>query len=598
MAKYKPREILLGYHKPEVGSGIKFISASITGNFTLGMRGITGGRLAKLSDRVSRRIAYSSTRSYGMLLVSFGFLSMLIHFIKGYLGYYEELPMGILITCAVLSAVAVPLLVFDKPLCLALQDFPPTDHLFFEFFCIKRMHYTTEEKGIHPVIALFVGIALAALGTFVPVVWVMLGFLALVYLYLTFISPEFSFLLIFLAIPYLPLLPYAGHLLASAVGVTLVSFARKVFQGKRVYYFEQYDLLIYLFLAAVMVGGVFFNSSSALGSLIMTLLTGGYVLSGCLITNRRLADCAVNAVVISSIPVSIMAVIYFILNLARHGTAGLVPVSATFENSSTLAVFLLISAAFAFYFIIEARSGGVRTAYIFILGLLSLALVTTLELWALVAAAVGIIAYGFTKVRRTSGALLGITALLPYGVVLLPAGALDAIDSLPLLSSLELPSVAERFMTSLRIFISNILFGVGVGEGGFASAYEALTDRSLPDSGNLLLEIGCEMGVIALVLFLLIFLVRMAHRIIYVPYVRNSQVGRLCRFTSATTVMLFVFGAVFYIWSDMTVYYMFWCVFGIGSATLRVSKREFDDRVGYFRDGSGSDSSNIDIVIR
>ena len=597
MAKYKPREILLGYHKPEGGSGMKFISANITGGFTLGMRGSTAGRLAKFSDRVSRRISYTSTRSYGMFLMSYGFLSMLIHFVKDYLGYYERTPIGILITCAVISAVAVPLLVFDKPLCLALQDFPPTDYLFFEFFCIKRMDYT-KERGIHPMIALSMGIVLAILGVFVPALWVMLGFAALVYVYLTFISPEFSFLLIFLAIPYLPLLSHPGHVLAAAVGVTLISFGRKVFQGKRVYYFEQYDLLIYLFIAAVAVGGVLINGGSAIsGALVMCLLTGGYILASCLITNRRLADCAIKAVVISSVPVALFSVIYFVLNVIKYGRDGIHSVSATFDTPAALAVFLLISAALSCYFIIESK-GGERVAYIFILMLVLAALVTTLELFALVAAVAGVIAYGLAKVRKTSGVLLAVTALLPYGVLLLPRRVLEFSDSLPILSHMRLVRRAEIFTESGRMFLNNLLFGVGVGEECFSSEMVEMSGIKAQNSGSFLLGIGCEMGVIALVVFLLIILVRIIHRIIYMPYVRSSQVSRICRFTSSVEVALFAFGAISYIWADMTMFYTFFCIFGIASATLRISKREFDDRVGYYRDGSGSESSNIDIVIR
>jgi hypothetical protein len=48
----------------------------------------------------------------------------------------------------------------------------------------------------------------------------------------------------------------------------------------------------------------------------------------------------------------------------------------------------------------------------------------------------------------------------------------------------------------------------------------------------------------------------------------------------------------------MTMYYLFWCIFGLGSAALRVAKSEFDDRIAYFSDGSTEDASSIDISIR
>ena len=113
-----------------------------------------------------------------------------------------------------------------------------------------------------------------------------------------------------------------------------------------------------------------------------------------------------------------------------------------------------------------------------------------------------------------------------------------------------------------------------------------------------MLEIACEAGIISLIAFILVYLIRVRHRGIYQPYVRNSHVSKVSEYTSVITVMLMAYGAFNYIWADMTMYYLFWCVFGLGSASLRVAKQEFDDRVAYFSDGSAEDASSIDITIR
>jgi hypothetical protein len=52
-----------------------------------------------------------------------------------------------------------------------------------------------------------------------------------------------------------------------------------------------------------------------------------------------------------------------------------------------------------------------------------------------------------------------------------------------------------------------------------------------------------------------------------------------------------------YIWSEPTAYYIFWCIFGMGSATLRVARKDYDDRVLYYEETSAVDSSVIDIEI-
>ena len=60
---------------------------------------------------------------------------------------------------------------------------------------------------------------------------------------------------------------------------------------------------------------------------------------------------------------------------------------------------------------------------------------------------------------------------------------------------------------------------------------------------------------------------------------------------------LLAVGLVKYIWSEPATYYFFWCLFGIGSATLRVAKKDYDDKVIYYEESSAFDSSVIDIEI-
>ena len=60
---------------------------------------------------------------------------------------------------------------------------------------------------------------------------------------------------------------------------------------------------------------------------------------------------------------------------------------------------------------------------------------------------------------------------------------------------------------------------------------------------------------------------------------------------------LLAFGRVNYIWSEPSAYYFFWCLFGIGSATLRVARKDYADRVIYYEESSAFDSAVIDIEI-
>jgi len=96
---------------------------------------------------------------------------------------------------------------------------------------------------------------------------------------------------------------------------------------------------------------------------------------------------------------------------------------------------------------------------------------------------------------------------------------------------------------------------------------------------------------------MLMLFTRLKHRAHQYLYVRNSQVALMSSLSGVCLFSLIAFGMVNYIWSDVSAYYLFWCIFGIGSAALRVAKRDYDDRILYYEETGDSDSSVIDIEI-
>ena len=211
----------------------------------------------------------------------------------------------------------------------------------------------------------------------------------------------------------------------------------------------------------------------------------------------------------------------------------------------------------------------------------------TLRVWLAVAVIAALAAYLALKLGRASWIWLGLISFLPYALLFLPDSMLSVIGSFPPLSKLGFGRYLNVWASARSLFGSNVL--VGVGTGNFADA---------PYSANFLLQIACEAGVLVLVVFLTIFAVRLRHRSIYSPYTGASQVSMLARFSDVTLVALLVYGLFTPLWTAPTVYYLFWWVFGLGSAVLRISKREFDDMIGYFSDGAGADSSAIDITLK
>ena len=601
MAKGRLIDLVRGYVSSDVDhNGKKFYVNTVTGSS--GATSVTrfGRMFTHFCDRATNLISYTETRIYGSFFTILGLLSLVVSFVKDYLGYYESgIPLSSLIVSIVVALLGIPFLFSDKPLAIVVQDIPLTDFIFFEFFCIRRMHRYNKERGIHLAVAIVVGILLSALTIVVPV-WIIAAVLGVfVYLFLTFLSPEFSFFSIFLAMPYLSF-DSNGIFLAVMVAITLVSYGRKVKLGKRVYFFEQYDFSLGVMLLCILVSGIFVKGvESFVSSVVMILLGMGYVLASSLVTNRRLADCLINVIIISSIPVSFIAIaesaqfIYFNSYAAFEGA------TATFEKPHILAIFLLISSALSIYFVNAARSKTSKLLYFSTFLVTFVALFFTKSLWAYVAALFGLIAYGILKLRRGWRVLLSFITAVPYAALFLPTEYMDIVINHPLAVQFGISESMIVWRTSIAMLRNNLFLGIGIGEECFVEEISKYTDATgIFSSGNFLLEIACEAGIISLCAFMLILLVRLKHRAIYRPYIRTSQVSALSEITTVSVIMLMVYGVFNYIWADMTMYYLFWCVFGLGSAVLRISKQEFDDRVAYFSDGSAEDSSSIDITIR
>ena len=145
--------------------------------------------------------------------------------------------------------------------------------------------------------------------------------------------------------------------------------------------------------------------------------------------------------------------------------------------------------------------------------------------------------------------------------------------------------------------MNNIFVGIGIGVDSFVSEIGEIGVFGYTDSSNLLIELGLEAGIFALISFLLLLMTRLHHRAIRYLYVRNSQIKSLSVVSGVAMFCILAFGMVNYIWSGTSAYYLFWVVFGMGSATLRVAKRDYDDKVLYYEETGDSDSSVIDIEI-
>lgn len=605
MARSSLVDFLTGYEEPKDYDGEKsavgkrFFSRSFSGSITHSGRKNLFSKLVGLGDKFSHTVSLTSTKSYGALFLSYGLVTFLLYFLGDYAELGTPKLLSSLIIGIVSALISIPLLLIDRPVSPLLQESRALDFILFEFFCIKRVNGRENQKTVPVWLSTILGVILGGVGYFVPAYIVALAALVAVFVYITFLSPEFCFLISLMVIPYISYIPYGKAVFSVAVFLGVISFMRKVISGKRVLFFEQYDFLIFLMLAFILISGIFIKGvESFTSSLVMIAMALGYVLSGNLITNRRIADSALGAVVIASVPCAAISVYEFISMVSAGGIASVVGrgISSTFSSTDAAAAFFVVSLFFAEALLKQSHRAG-RVANFAAIILNFTALMLTGELPSVIALALASLVYFIIRTRRFALPLTIFVFLIPYTVLFIPEGIVDTVlQYVPGIDKIS--ELKELWLASLRAFSDNILVGIGIGGESFAMEMSEYGIEGFSNSKNIFIELGLEAGIGALMCFVLMLTIRIRHRANYHSYTKHSQMSILSPFISCALFALVAFGTTEYIWADESIFYLFFAVFGIGSATLRVAKKEVDDKVLYYDDTRAVDSSAIDIEIR
>lgn len=599
MSKFKLSEMINGYEMSD-GKGFvgkRFFRREITGNIT-----IRGGRRKKskisaAAENVSHILSYTNVRTYGFLLLSFGLLSIFAYFAYDFITSYFSIIVEnkISLTLGVVAAIiSIPMLLIDGPISTVVQQYPITDAILFDFLCMKRMP-PSEDKAIHhPTLAIISGVLLALLGIYASTAYVVLGLLLLLYFCLSMMSPEFSLFITLLLLPYISAESSFGYaILAVMILVTAIAFLRKLAFGKRVMYLEQYDMLLLLMLLSVLCSGIFVSGiMSFKWSIKYILLSIVYILAGNIITNRRLADRAVGAAAISGVIPALVSIITFFARLGdvEFNILFLDGISSVYSSIEAAAAHFCVCVILSL--VMAAQSSGyAKGGYLTVAVLSSLGLVLTFDPFAYLALIIGFVAYLLLRHGRKSIFLMSVLLILPY-VLLFTLG--DHLGEwFGAFSDGVMPSgILSLWQSVFDTFIENPIFGIGIGTDAFLSW---LGYTGAVNSHNLFLELATEAGAVALVALLAILFVRMRHRITYRRYLRHSDINLVSAASGAAILALLSIGALSYIWQDFSVFYIFWCIFGIGSATLRIAKQENDDRVLYYQ--IDRDVDNFDVSV-
>lgn len=557
-----------------------FSSASTDRVGAVSHSGSLHGRFSRTMAKISRCFSYTSTRSYGAFMLSFGFLTVILHLLK-YL-FIEESATDLvsLIIGVIFSAVSIPLLLSDSPMCIALQDNPVTDFILFEFFAIKRMHRINNNKTVPTPIALFAGFIPAGITFVIKTEEVALLIIGISIVALAFVSPEFPMLLSLVALPYIPLIPYYETFLAIVSVISFLSFAIKVFVGKRVYNFEIYDVLVFVFMALLIVFGFVNGIGAEKQVLIFVALTLSYFPASNLVSNRRLADLAVNAIVVSAVPVSIYSIAEFFMKSRIELSYS---IRAFFNETTSLAAFLTVSVIFTLGFVIQKKATWKKLVYLIALLLQLFAVGLTVHPGLPLLMSGAFLGYVIVNMRKAPCDVASFVLIAVYALLsIFPKYAEQMLRQVGFSHNITLSFADSSFDFATK----HIIFGAGIEEGFEIGKF------------NLLTGLISAFGVISFAIFVVMMIIRVRHTSYYRLYVRDSSLTVDSNMSFIALFSLLMLGAVSNMLADPEIYYLFFALFGIGSASLRSAKKEHEDRLGYYGDLRSAESSAIDVLLR
>ncbi len=573
-----------------------FHTLEISGGGTVRTKRFLKGALARGVGKIGKCLSYTTVNSYGAFSLSFGLLTLLMNLGKYYFFDNPVIEPSSLIVGAVLAIIGIPLLFVDRPLCIALQDFSLTDYVVFEFLAIKRVHRIENAPSIPIILSVFFGIVPALVGFLFPLKYVLWAMAAFLVLSLSFSSLEFPMVLTFLLAPYLSLVSYGIYIVAGLSVLAFVGYFGRVLIGKHIFHLDVYAVAILIFGILIAVAGFFGygDDSPHNAGLYLALLLGYYPASG-LAVNRRLTDVAIKAIVFSTLPIAVYSLVRDSVDLIVNGTS---PVSLYYgasmggETNFVIGTYLLVSAIFTLMFFAEKNRKSKRVFYAVFFALDVLAILALSQFGVVIALGISLILAALTFRHSRAGYVILPLSLVPYFIPLLPESYLDKMTEFFNLAS-PLSQISSKLYENLSVALENPILGVGIGKNSYDSYLGAVTQRV----DNLFVGIASSVGMIALFVLVLLLAVKFLHNVVYLRFVKSSTVSVACRMTAVAVCTLILQGAFGNIFEIEEIFYIFFVILGISAATLRVAKKENDDRQNYYRDERSSETSSIDVSI-
>lgn len=537
-------------------------------------RSVEGSLITRTMAKFGSAMPWLTLRSYGTFLFSFGFYTSIIYAIKA-VATSLTADTDALVSGVLLMLLSVPLLLSGKTLAEAVTSSGLSSYLIFDILGYRRDEAEAGKRPQRRADVTFIVGMVTGLLTFYFDPQIIIGvILSLVLFYVVMSKPESGVIILYALFPFFP-----DAYLSAIIILILISYGVKLACGRRTLHFDTTDtfmLIFFLLIAAAELINYGAGTEHA-GSSRRVIYMAAYFLTTNLMSNQAWRSRLIRALIFGGSAVAVVSVISVFgdtlaSSIAGTGSKNLAWLGAWLGDATDaaevssyyLAMMLPVMAAYVF----RRGTGGKRLNVLFFSIVTIAAAVLTMSRGLWLGAVAGVVLLLIVCDARFILLPLAAAVGVPAVVMLLPQEMRDSVTALFDMSGMLTQDRVEVRRLSGKIFFDNFLGGIGHGDGVFYTVYDSYSSvgATADNSQSLVLEIGVELGVIGLFVFLLAIVFLMMKSF---TGTKNSTdyARRMCSLALASGIFAaLISGLSNYIWLDERMFLLFFMFAGAASA--------------------------------
>ena len=561
-------------------------------------------RILRILSSLRDWLFCTQMKFYGFLFLYFGLCVVLMNLVKRF-AFPEDMSSALVWMVGAMSiAMAFPMLASGKSLARNIHESNVLSFLFEKALgCSVDEPLEQEDEVVKGryFIASLVGALLGSLSYFVSPLYMILGACALIFAALVYRSPRTGVIISVFAAPLLAFLPSPSIILALLVLYTFLCTCIKIFLGKLSVKLEISDMFVAIFMVVMLMAGIVSAGgvSSLRSAAIYVCFMMIYFMIVWLVNTKGMLERIMAALVISGTLTSLYGLYQKFTGNMEIGTmdkdafSGIEGrVTATFENSNMLGVFIIMVFPFALSYLFRAEKALSRIAALISCAGMGLCLIYTWSRGAwiglIIACLLFVLLYNhYVLPILMPTALLGITLLWgKIGGSGLLTNLIGRFSSIVTMSDTSSVYRLGIWRGALKVAERYWFTGIGIGEAAFRSVYIRYAESGIETavhSHNLFLQIFIETGAVGFAVFLvaIILCIKSGLELIKKSTGDTHAEKAVCVAAVSGLVAALVQGMTDNIWFNYRIFFMFWVTLAILSAASRMGRNRIRSKSEY-----------------